>query len=199
MNGRTHKAAALACSITAASFLMPESLTLPDLLLGSAAAITAASLPDCDQYEHNVKGVGKALSYLALVSISSQWILKQEIDWKYMVIYMVAVILGALSEHRSATHSFAALIGFTLLFGQIIARNICLIFWFFVSYASHLLFDFLNKKGEMLFWPVCKKRYCLHLVKSESKFGDILFVVSLAWYILVLLIHLLANFGISIF
>ena len=48
MKGRTHTAAGLACSVSAAAVVMPETLTLQGLVLGSAAAVMAATLPDCD-------------------------------------------------------------------------------------------------------------------------------------------------------
>ena len=195
MNGRTHTAAGLACSVTAAALVMPQTLTLPGLVLGSAAAVTAATLPDCDQYEHNMKAAVHCLIQLIVFCILAQWLTKNPTDWQYAVFFIAAIFVGAVTEHRSATHSIAALFGFSWMFGIMIGDNQELTFWFFLSYASHLILDILNKRGEMLFWPFRKERFCLKLSRSESRLGKLIFKAASVWYAIVLVWILFRQYG----
>lgn len=195
MNGRTHTAAGLACGLTAAAAVMPETLTLQGVVLGSAAAAMASTLPDCDQYGRNTKDVARCMVRLVVFCILAQWLTKRPVDWQYAVFFILAVLAGALTDHRSVTHSIAALLLFSWLFGVTIGDNQELTFWFFIAYASHLVLDVLNKRGEMLFWPFSRKRICLKLSRSESMLGKLIFKAAAAWYAVVLVLMLFQRYG----
>lgn len=196
MNGKTHTAAALACSVTAAAVVMPETLTLPELVLGSAAAVMAATLPDCDQYEHNMKAAVHCLIQLVVFCILAQWLTEKPTDWQYAVFFIAGIFAGAVSEHRSMTHSVAALLAFSWMFSVMIGDNQELAFWFFLAYASHLVLDILNRRGEMLFWPFSKERFCLKLSRSESRLGKMIFKAASLWYAAVLCLILYNRYGV---
>lgn len=195
MNGRTHTAAGLACGVTAAAAVMPETLTFTGLVLGSAAAVMASTLPDCDQYGRNTKDVIQCLIRLVVFCILAQWLTKRPVDWQYAVFFIMAVLIGALTDHRSATHSIVALLLFSWLFGVTIGDNQELTFWFLTAYASHLVLDVLNKRGEMLFWPFSRERICLRLSRSESILGRLIFRVAAVWYAVVLGLILFQRYG----
>lgn len=195
MNGRTHTAAGLACSVTAAALVMPETLTLQGLVLGSAAAVMAATLPDCDQYERNMKAAVRCLIQLIVFCILAQWLTEKPTNWQYAVFFIVGIFAGAVTEHRSMTHSVVALFAFSWMFGVMIGDNQELTFWFFLSYVSHLVLDMLNKRGEMLFWPFSRERFCLKLSRSESRLGTLIFKVATVWYAAVLCLILYDRYG----
>ncbi|MDO5409102.1 MAG: metal-dependent hydrolase [Lachnospiraceae bacterium] len=198
MNGRTHMAAGLFVSTAAAGTAASayaavtgtDTLTLPVLALGSMAAAMASTLPDCDQYDRkNKNGIGKLFHCMVMVAVFCfllQWLTPKEADWQYAMFYILAIFAGILTEHRSATHSIAALFGYSWLFYRMTGRNPEITIWFFLAYASHLALDFLNKRGEMLFWPVMKKRFCLRLTRSESWLGKLIFKAAAACYTVLL-------------
>lgn len=195
MKGRTHTAAGLACSVSAAAVVMPETLTLQGLVLGSAAAVMAATLPDCDQYEHNMKAAARCLIRLIVFCILAQWLTEKPTDWQYAVFFIGAILVGAVTEHRSVTHSVVALLAFSWMFSVMIGDNQELTFWFFISYASHLVLDVLNRRGEMLLWPFSRKRFCLRLSRSESMLGTLIFRAASVWYAVVLGIIVFNRYG----
>lgn len=195
MKGKTHTAAGLACSISAAAVVMPETLTLQGLVLGSAAAVMAATLPDCDQYKHNMKAAVRCLVRLIVFCILAQWLTEKPTDWQYAVFFIGAILAGAVTDHRSATHSIVALLAFSWMFSVMIGDNQELTFWFFTAYASHLVLDVLNRRGEMLLWPFSRERFCLKLSRSESMLGKLIFRAASLWYMAVLGIILFNRYG----
>lgn len=186
MNGKTHTAAGLACSATAAAIMMPDTLTLPVLVLGSTAAVVSSTLPDCDLYENNMKAAFKCLIQLVVFCILSQWLTEKSANWQYVLFFIVVIFMGAMTAHRSATHSAVALLAFSWLFNEMVGDNKSITFWFFIAYASHLVLDILNKKGEMLLWPFSSEKFCLKLSKSESLLGSLIFRAAGIWYVVVL-------------
>ena len=186
MNGSTHTAAGLACGLTAAAFLMPETLTLPGVVMGSGAAVIASTLPDCDQYETHMNQGFQCIVKLVVFCFLVQWLTGTSVDWQYAFFFVIGIFVGAMTEHRSATHSVAALLIFTWLFSTMAGNHQELTFWFFVAYASHMVLDILNKRGEMLLWPLSKERFCLKLSKSEGKLGKLIFRVAGVWYLMLL-------------
>jgi membrane-bound metal-dependent hydrolase YbcI (DUF457 family) len=195
MNGRTHRAAGLACSMTVAALAMPDTLTLPGLALGSAAAVMASTLPDCDQYEHNVKAALRCIIEFIIFCVLAQLLTEKPTNWQYAVFIIVAIIAGAVTAHRSATHSVVALAAFSWIFSVMIGDNQELTIWFFVAYASHLVLDILNKRGEMLLWPFSRERFCMRLSKSEGNLGKLIFRVASIWYVVILGLILLGRYA----
>ena len=231
MNGRTHRAAALAGAAVisagagagAAFFssdwaramavpqIRPMSFSLSTLqtpaqlyqllvpalwlILGGLAALLAANLADCDQC-HGKRSSGMEILYhmlcrLLVFCLLLQWGGKHPVDWQFAVFFVFAIFVGSRTEHRSATHSLVALLLYSWLFYRMTGQNQRTTAWFFAGYASHLVLDFLNKKGEALLWPLLSKRFCMHLSRSESRLGDGIYRVSrivaflaMAWILL---------------
>lgn len=84
------------------------------------------------------------------------------------------IIAGKRSSHRGITHSFASSM-FTTLCVWVFGRTAA-IMWF-VGYLSHLVIDYLNTKGEQLFWPM-PNRSCLKLCKANSPVSRFLFYLG---------------------
>lgn len=72
--------------------------------------------------------------------------------------------LGARTEHRSFTHSFAGMAAFCasawLAFPAMAP-------YFAAGYASHLALDLPNRKGMRLLWPA-KAEFCLGLCRADG-------------------------------
>lgn len=183
MNGRTHTAVGLAAGATAASILMPDSVSLTTFVLGSAAATVASTLPDCDQFKNDMPMTIRCLIKLAAFCLLAQWMTEITVNWQYVMFMTLAILVGAMTEHRTVTHSIFATLGFSWLCHTVIVENEVITLWFFVAYASHLVLDVLNKRGEMLFWPFYRKRYCLRISKSESWLGKLILKVAAVWYL----------------
>lgn len=88
---------------------------------------------------------------------------------------MIFIIAGKRDSHRGITHSFVSLM-FTTLCILAIGKTEG-IMWA-IGYATHLLIDLLNTKGEMLLWPK-RHRYCLKLCKSDGLVNRVLLFVGL--------------------
>lgn len=73
-----------------------------------------------------------------------------------VVVYIILLISGFISDHRTFTHSLIALLLFSLAI-YFICPIIALTY--FVGYFSHLLLDLLNKKKIPLLYPKGKGIY----------------------------------------
>lgn len=73
-------------------------------------------------------------------------------------------IFGGTQPHRGFTHSVLALL-IASFSAYLIFKNLALAFC--IGYASHLLIDMVNKKGEQLLYPM-PNRWCLNLCKANG-------------------------------
>ena len=98
-----------------------------------------------------------------------------DIDHKSSFISNLLIFPKALPlKHRGITHSFASSM-FTTLCVWVFGRTAA-IMWF-VGYLSHLVIDYLNTKGEQLFWPM-PNRFCLKLCIANSPVSRFLFYLG---------------------
>ena len=88
--------------------------------------------------------------------------------------FIVLSIVGFNTKHRSFTHSILGwfLFGITMLF---LCEPITIPFS--VGYASHIIADLFNKKGEQLFFPF-KRRFCFKLCDSGGTTNKVLFWIA---------------------
>ena len=70
--------------------------------------------------------------------------------WVALALLLALLIIGYNTKHRTFTHSFLALILFSAVM-YFICRPAAIPF--LIGYASHIVVDFFNKKGEQLFFP----------------------------------------------
>lgn len=178
---RTH----MAVGVTAALALVhPHSTS--ELLLGAGAAVIGAVISDIDSDSSEthrdaniVVGVAMA-AIIALIAVESighfglyRKILAQTSIMR--VIPAAAVLLGICAfgkeqPHRSFMHSVLALALMTCCVHIILPLAAP---YYAAAFASHLLIDFLNRKGERLLYPY-PKGFCLHLCASDGWINSVL-------------------------
>ena len=198
MQGKTHAVCGSALAIAA---LAPE--TWPALIGAFVGGALGALCPDIDcDNSHAYKGcmrfagicaVAFALSYvldyvygLSILSTlmameQGRWPMSRIIGLILLVAYLIA---GALSAHRTLTHSLFGMAVATLAV-YLIAPGI----WsaFSIGYASHIALDMLNKQKEQLLWPfgegcalfVCKSDGAMNIFLLFS--GMIALVAAIAF------------------
>lgn len=100
-----------------------------------------------------------------------------------LVLLAVFIVFGSVKPHRGFTHSVIAL---TIVSFSAFLYNVQFGKAAMMAYASHLLVDLPNKRGEQLLWPLDKK-YCLNLCKSDGIISRVVQVVSVCACIVLLL------------
>lgn len=173
MDGQTHAALGAA---TALVIIRPAE---PKTLIATAAVgAFAGILPDIDTG-------GKVASIIHKITLAFIWIVCffvcqaaltgstviESIDDSGMAINMLGLailigfsIFGDTQPHRGFTHSVLALL-IASFSAYLIFKNLALAFC--IGYASHLLIDLFNKKGERLLWPL-PYRWRLNLCKANG-------------------------------
>lgn len=187
MRGKTHLAAGVAC---AAALLRPGDMA--SLAGGLTAAAIGGVIPDVDLAS---SGAGKdVIKILGLVVLAFGTLLlidrrlgigiteecaavvtssKGGLACVFMLMLCAA---GAISKHRSFTHSF---LGLALFTGCAAFLSKPMSRYFLAGYASHLALDFLNKKGIMLMYPFGQAA-SLKVCKSDGAGDVILFAGAVA-------------------
>ena len=97
--------------------------------------------------------------------------------------FILLCSLGVLSGHRTFTHSFASLLLFSLSFHLLLPAYSG---FFIIGFASHLILDWLNYRGIMLFYPL-RTRFSLKLCRSDGIVNRVLLITGII--ALVLLIY----------
>lgn len=91
--------------------------------------------------------------------------------WGSLIGFLLLLIIGFNTKHRTFTHSFLGMVLFGLV-SYLAVRPIALPF--LVGYTSHIVADLFNKKGLQLFFPF-KWKLCFNLFKADSRANSILF------------------------
>lgn len=159
MLGKTHSAVGAASALL---IVGGTAVNHPvDLAIGAAIAGIGGLLPDIDLgSEHSQKiAIFTAITFIVLG-------LKNFSPATIIGCFPLAFLEGAglKSNHRGFTHSILALGLFSLVAYFMIPKYAI---WFAVGYASHLVIDLLNKKGESLFFPIDAK-VCFNLCASDG-------------------------------
>lgn len=179
MQGRTHVAVGIAAALALAA---PSEV--PALAAGCCAAALGGLMPDIDSegsVVHRVEAwtAGIVLAVILFETLAGERLgvrlpgagLERAPGFGLGLAALLALwVLGHHTPHRSFTHS--------ILGGGLFAWAFRTAFpdlagWFAVAYAAHLAADFLNRRGEALFFPL-KKRYCLHLCPSDGRANAVL-------------------------
>ena len=177
MMGRTHFAIGLATSL---AVMQPKSLG------GCMAAIFSGALggviADIDTLtqSHSLKGQLLALKtalgaliidYIFKLGICESIMANQTTALAGLISFVVLGFMGYLSDHRTFTHSFPAMILYSLAIRLIYAP---FGLGFLVAYLSHLILDLLNRKKIFLFYPL-KFGMCLKLCYA-NRIADAFFM-----------------------
>lgn len=90
--------------------------------------------------------------------------------------YVVVLIIGFCSKHRTFTHSIFAAVLFSLslvlLYPQIVLA-------FAIGYISHLILDITNKKDVPILYPFVKKGICLKWCYASKTANTVMLWVGL--------------------
>ena len=168
----------IACGCAAALVVVA-----PTTPVGCAAVVAAAAvgstIPDVDARKSPDKrdarfGIALALVIAVAVAIANPEVVSTVAETIHAghvaraalgaVAFVGLTVAGVATEHRTFTHSLAALALFTL---AVAAVNPELAVPFAIGYATHLALDLLNKRGLMLLWPH-PHRMCLALTRSNA-------------------------------
>lgn len=184
MLGRTHITVGIASALI---------ITHPETVPGVMAAITGGGLggwivdidckdADADRekvYDTIIDGlfIGAFIALDFFVGngmcqyISDHWGVE---IWGSLMGFIILALISFNTKHRTFTHSILGL----FLFGLIM----CFLCQpaaapFVIGYASHMIIDLFNKRGEQLFFPL-KKRFCFGLCDAGGAVNKILFWIA---------------------
>lgn len=189
MQGKTHAVCGSALAIAA---LAPQtSMALAGAFVGGALGALCPDV-DCDSshaYRGCMKfalmalivfGAGYATDRVYGTTFLSTLMALEEGHWPMpriigLILLVAYLIAGALSAHRTVTHS---------LFGMAVATAAVYLvapgIWqsFALGYASHLALDLLNKQKEQLLWPF-GDGYALYVCKSDGAMNQVLLFIGI--------------------
>lgn len=172
------------------SLLVMQPKNMTELVVGTAGALIGSVISDIDvgtsgSHRDANKMIAIMVSAVVAVGVADHvWnigIYSRLIQhtslvriWLSIQAFLTICAIGMKSRHRTFMHSFLAMIlltGCLWLFLPVAAG------YFAVGFATHLLLDFFNKKGERLFFPV-KKYFGIRVLSSSGLVNDVLFGVG---------------------
>jgi len=191
MTGKTH----MAVGVGAATIMLPSN-DIKSILGGTALAVIGSLIVDIDTHKSkgfiflkNLLGCAIILIILGLlvkfkfnINIFNYITQNKELTKLFpaFVIFLILIVLGSISSHRSFTHS---IIGFILFTIPIYMMTGELFKWFAIGYAAHILADILNKKEIKILYPI-KKGVSLHLCSANGTVDKFLFFCAIGIIIL---------------
>lgn len=196
MMGRTHFAIGLATSL---AVMQPKSVgeCMAAVFAGALGGVTADN--DTLNQSNSLKGQLLALK-TALGALLIDYFFKLGICESIMenpkkalvglIAFLVLWFIGFFSDHRTFTHSFLAMILYSLAIGLIYEP---FTLGFMVAYLSHLLLDVLNRKKMPLLYPL-DLGICLKLCYSNGKMDTFLMYVGYITTAVFLTIGLVSGF-----
>ena len=162
MLGKTHMAVGVA-----ASLLLLQPHTLPELILGAGTAAVGSVISDQIIFVLETIVIG-------IVVVEAHWHLglyqrlMSNSSVSRIVLACAAFLAicayGKKTPHRSFFHSFLA---GGLLMSSVGVFLPILVPYFGIAFASHLVLDFLNHKGEQLLYPY-RKRFSLGICSASG-------------------------------
>ncbi len=182
MMGKTHLTIGIATSLIVMS---PTNFKECIIAVGGAIGGVAADIDILDNdYKHDaligqllalsISGISLLLDYFLNLGICQYMMGRNTVLIGIGVVaYMILLISGFISDHRTFTHSLIALLLFSLAI-YFICPIIALAY--FVGYFSHLSLDLLNKKKVPLLYPK-GKRICFKLCYA-GKTANTVFMYS---------------------
>ena len=175
MMGKTHVAIGVLSSL---AIFQPTTISQCALAIaGGALGGVAADIDTVDNdYKHDALigqllsfGIAGIMVFILFITNKTEFystLSKDKISICIGVIaYLILMAKGYLSNHRTFTHSFLAMLLFTVAIG-IINSNI--IPFYLIGYFSHLFLDLLNKKDVPLLYTI-KKGICFKLCYASKK------------------------------
>ena len=175
MLGKTHMAVGVA-----ASLLLLQPHTLPELILGAGTAAVGSVISDIDCGTSESSRRADQIIFvletivIGIVVVEAHWHLglyqrlMSNSSVSRIVLACAAFLAicayGKKTPHRSFFHSFLA---GGLLMSSVGVFLPILVPYFGIAFASHLVLDFLNHKGEQLLYPY-RKRFSLRIYSASG-------------------------------
>ena len=175
MLGKTHMAVGVA-----ASLLLLQPHTLPELILGAGTAAVGSVISDIDCGTSESSRRADQIIFvletivIGIVVVEAHWHLglyqrlMSNSSVSRIVLACAAFLAicayGKKTPHRSFFHSFLA---GGLLMSSVGVFLPILVPYFGIAFVSHLVLDFLNHKGEQLLYPY-RKRFSLGICSASG-------------------------------
>lgn len=197
MMGRTHFAIGLATSL---AVIQPKSIgeCMTAIFAGALGGVTADNdtLNQSNSLSAQLLALKTALGILLIdyffkLGICESIMANQTTALIGLLAFLVLWFIGFFSDHRTFTHSFLAMILYSLAIGLIYEP---FTLGFMVAYLSHLALDILNRKKMPLLYPL-DFGVCLKLCYADSKFDNFLMYVGYIATAVFLTIGLVASFS----
>lgn len=197
MMGRTHFAIGLATSL---AVMQPKSIgeCMTAIFAGALGGVTADNdtLNQSNSLSAQLLALKTALGILLIdyffkLGICESIMANQTTALIGLIAFLVLWFIGFFSDHRTFTHSFLAMILYSLAIGLIYEP---FTLGFMVAYLSHLALDILNRKKMPLLYPL-DFGVCLKLCYADSKFDNFLMYVGYIATAVLLTIGLVASFS----
>ena len=197
MMGRTHFAIGLATSL---AVIQPKSIgeCMTAIFAGALGGVTADNdtLNQSNSLSAQLLALKTALGILLIdyffkLGICESIMANQTTALIGLLAFLVLWFIGFFSDHRTFTHSFLAMILYSLAIGLIYEP---FTLGFMVAYLSHLALDILNRKKMPLLYPL-DFGVCLKLCYADSKFDTFLMYVGYIATAVLLTIGLVASFS----
>ncbi len=201
MLGKTHLAVGVASAL---AVVKPE--TIPLVITTVGAGALGGIIPDIDvdtTDAHEGATFVTVASVLAIGAVAAldklygtgivNRLMSDQNRWRTILAglgFIGVCAVGKGTRHRSFMHSFLALAILSALIGILLPQAMM---GFAVGYASHLVIDILNRKGEQLLFPI-QKRFCLDVCDSNGVINKLLFYVGVAITILLIIQMYLLKF-----
>jgi len=159
MLGKTHAAVGTASALLIMGGAVAHHPV--SLVTGATLGAIGGLVPDIDLNSKHAKAVGFS-SRGADKNLTSSLAMSTTIAG--LIALTVLVVLGLNSNHRGFTHSILALVLFSTAAYAVVGNSST---WFAIGYASHLVIDLFNKKGESLLFPINVK-VCFNLCAADG-------------------------------
>lgn len=184
MLGKTHAAVGTASALLVMGSTVAHHPV--SLVAGATIAAIGGLMPDIDLDSKHAKATGiTSLAAVAAIGSGKELTssnLTQPNQLIGLLALIVLVVIGLKSNHRGFTHSIIALALFSTAV-EMIAGDVFI--WFTIGYASHLIIDLFNKKGESILFPI-KTKVCFNLCTADGITNKVLGTLATVISILVL-------------
>lgn len=157
-----------------------------DFIICVIISLLASLLPDLDHPRSMTTKIFVALSVLLSVGLivfnflSSGHFVASDIKLIILPMFFISVpwLIYSVYGHRNITHSLFTWVVLSMLFffGSIYFDKTYYVFFFSISFLSHILTDCLTSYGVSIYYPISKRRYH-SIIPTNKKIIYIPFIV----------------------
>ena len=187
MLGKTHFFVGIAAALA-----IQQPQAFPVLVAGTGAAAIGGVIPDIDSSSseaHRSADEAILVSVLAVIAVivadrvfhaGIYEKIRSDSSMERVVVgialFLAVCAFGSRQPHRGFMHSIVALFLLTACVNIVLPAAAP---YFATGFASHMVIDLLNYKGEQLLWPL-RGRFCLRMCESNGFINKALMSVGIA-------------------